>query len=216
MYCPVASLNAFATATLNQYKDGALIWSGTTAPTIVTGGTWTVTGAAMDTLANLTVSGANITLSLDGTNIGTLKIASGSSVTIKGTSDDKGDPKPISIGSIEIVSDDNNRAFGNSVTIDAKGLTVEDVTGSGIVAYDYCGVDFKNVKIVKAAAEAHLKNMFDKTSAGKLTFEAGSYEFNPAQVFHIKNGTGAKTTIGTQPVAKVGTTVWYVGNDDIN
>lgn len=170
----------------------------------------------MDTLANLTVSGANITLSLDGTNIGTLKIASGSSVTIKGTSDDKGDPKPISIGSIEIVSDDNNRAFGNSVTIDAKGLTVEDVTGSGIVAYDYCGVDFKNVKIVKAAAEAHLKNMFDKTSAGKLTFEAGSYEFNPAQVFHIKNGTGAKTTIGTQPVAKVGTTVWYVGNDDIN
>jgi len=218
-FAPAASLDVFAAAAVNQYKDGKLIWSGTSVtPAVVTDGTWTVTGAAIgDTLDSLTVSGANITLSLDGTNITTLTVASGSSVTIKGTTDDKGDPKPISIGAIKIQAGSNNRKDGNSVTIDAPGLTVGDVnTGSGI-ACDYNSVDFKSVKYVDKAALNGLKALFDGTSAGKLTFEAGCYGFNPAQVFRIKGGTGAKDTIGSRPVAEVkDTTHYYISNDAIN
>ena len=192
-FAPAASLDVFAAAAvLNQYKDGKLIWSNGTAPAaVVTDGTWTVTGAAIgDTLTgDLVVSGANITLSLDGTNLTKLIVASGSSVTIKGTTDDKGDPKPISIGAIEIQAGTNNRKDGNSVTIDAPGLTIENVnTGKGI-ACDYNSVDFKSVKYVDAKARVGLQALFDRTSAGKLTFEAGCYGFNPAQVFRIKGGT---------------------------
>lgn len=151
-------------------------------PAVVTDGTWTVTGAAIgDTLTSLTVSGADITLSLDGTNITTLVVASGSSVTIKGTTDDKGDPKPISIGAIQLQAGTSNRKDGNSVTIDAPGLTVGDVnTGSGI-ACDYNSVDFKSVKYVNAAALTGLKALFDGTSAGFLIFDCSIYSLHASQ-----------------------------------
>ena len=174
-FAPAASLDVFAAdAFLNQYKDGKLILSDkSNLPTVVTDGTWTVTGSAIgDTLSgDLVVSGANITLSLDGTNLTKLIVASGSSVTIKGTTDDKGDPKPISIGAIKIQAGSNNRKDGNSVTIDAPGLTVGDVnTGSGI-ACDYNSVDFKSVKYVDKAALNGLKALFDGTSAGFFIFD---------------------------------------------
>ena len=210
-FAPAASLTAFAGALSSHFTDGTADHTTNTSYTIVTGGAWALTGPAMAS-QTITVAGVDVTLYMNGFNVGTIDVVSKGSVTLVDGTAATGVASTSTVGAIKI---------GNGTTKDKSGKVIINGEHIGFDSISKGGDnEYSSLEIKKAGTITANQAGFDSTFKDnkiKLTIESGEYtDFNPATTYYTTSAeTIAKDTIGSNPVAKVGDN-YEVSNDSIN
>ena len=210
-FAPAASLTAFAGALSSHFTDATADHTTNTSYTIVTGGAWALTGPAMAS-QTITVAGVDVTLYMNGFNVGTIDVVSKGSVTLVDGTAATGVASTSTVGAIKI---------GNGTTKDKSGKVIINGEHIGFDSISKGGDnEYSSLEIKKAGTITANQAGFDSTFKDnkiKLTIESGEYtDFNPATTYYTTSAeTIAKDTIGSNPVAKVGDN-YEVSNDSIN
>ena len=210
-FAPAASLTAFAGALSSHFTDGTADISINDSYTITSGGAWALTGSAMAT-NTITVAGVDVTLYMNGFNVGTIDVVSKGSVTLVDGTAATGVASASTVGAIKI---------GNGTTKDKSGKVIINGEHIGFDSISKGGDnEYSSLEIKKAGTITADRTDFDSAFGNnkiKLTIESGEYtKFNPATTYYTtREKTIAKDTIGSNPVAKVGDN-YEVSNDSIN